>query len=1098
MVVTWEVGDDSMVLVLLGIIICLLILYSRKKSNMLLDELKLEIKKFKQEIEELRKDYITYIQRDKIKDKYKGLYNSLSDKMLPDEGVLRDFVETYFSLDELIKKWNEDFVNIELSLNEDIFNNIDGKSLDEQQRRAVVVDEMNNLVLAGAGSGKTLTISAKVKYLVDRKNVKPDEILLISFTRKAAEEMRERIANKLDIEIESMTFHKLGLDIITRYIKARPEVSDNLSKVINIYFKKNIYKDNKQLNLLLSLFGYYLHIPKDLSEFKNLGESYDFYKSIDLETMRSKVDRRKEIRDEIKRQKQDKQTIQGEIVKSLEELMIANFLFLNGIDYIYEYKYPYEQQNKYRKKYRPDFYLPEYDIYIEHFGISEDGRTPWLSKIEEKKYLKGMSWKRLEHKRHGTKLLETYSYYNKKGILLSELERILKREGVEFGEINASDLYKEIIDSKENRYFEEFIKLVSSFIQLFKSNGYGENEFDELKEKVNVIDNKFLVQRSNLFLDIVKPIYTGYEGYLRENGLIDFNDMINKATDIVKDGYLMFDYKYIIIDEYQDISMNRYKLIKAIRDRTNAKVMCVGDDWQSIYRFAGSDINLFTNFEKYFGYHELLRIEKTYRNSQELIDIAGNFVMKNPNQLRKNLKSDKRNSNPIRIINYAFDIYGTLKKVIDEIIYLYGENTKITVLGRNRFDIDFLKDSKKNSDMKLRLIESGNDKIIKYKGYPELQINYLTVHRSKGLEADNIIVINLENKLVGFPNKISDDPVLSLVLTDSDDFEFAEERRLFYVALTRTKNTTYLLAPDYKQSVFVEELMEEFDIKCEYSNETNSIIENPNCPKCQKGYLLVRKNNRNGSEFLGCSNYPLCDYQSKYLEIMDSQIECNSCGGYMVKRESRYGEFYGCTNYPYCQNKLSIEGDFSDIDYGRFHENNFNSYQDNIKIDEEKYGIDIGTRSFDELPFDDCYVINDYQEEYLDDIEYEIEYDRKVDEFYYNQVDFQTREYEYNALSRKDYYYQPVNRKQSKLEVIKKKSDYKVKRGQYDEEAIIFNKMIIKEGCMEVKYYFRLAECYRKLNKMSEALKVYEDILQIDKDNKIALYNIKRLRDKFG
>lgn len=131
-------------------------------------------------------------------------------------------------------------------------------------------------------------------------------------------------------------------------------------------------------------------------------------------------------------------------------------------------------------------------------------------------------------------------------------------------------------------------------------------------------------------------------------------------------------------------------------------------------------------------------------------------------------------------------------------------------------------------------------------------------------------------------------------------------------------------------------------------------------------------------------------------------------------------------------------------------------------------------------------------------MEYEIEYDRKVDEFYYNQVDFQTREYEYNALSRKDYYYQPVNRKQSKLDIIKKKSDYKVKRGQYDEEAIIFNKMIIKEGCMEVKYYFRLAECYRKLNKMSEALKVYEDILQIDKDNKIALYNIKRLRDKFG
>src|SRR5690606_20076405 len=118
-------------------------------------------------------------------------------------------------------------------------------SLDNQQRRAVVVDEMNNLVLAGAGSGKTLTISAKVKYLVDRKNINPDEILLISFTRKAAEEMEERISNKLNIDVESMTFHKLGLDIITKHMESRPDVSDDLKKVISTYFKKNIYSDKK-------------------------------------------------------------------------------------------------------------------------------------------------------------------------------------------------------------------------------------------------------------------------------------------------------------------------------------------------------------------------------------------------------------------------------------------------------------------------------------------------------------------------------------------------------------------------------------------------------------------------------------------------------------------------------------------------------------------------------------------------------------------------------------------------------------------------------------------------------------------------------------
>lgn len=175
------------------------------------------------------------------------------------------------------------------------------------------------------------------------------------------------------------------------------------------------------------------------------------------------------------------------------------------------------------------------------------------------------------------------------------------------------------------------------------------------------------------------------------------------------------------------------------------------------------------------------------------------------------------------------------------------------------------------------------------------------------MEAENVIVINLENRLVGFPNKISDDPVLSLVLTDLDTFSYAEERRLFYVALTRTKNITYIVAPEFGQSVFVDELIKKQGIKYDTLTEESSLTNNPNCPKCQKGYLILRENANDKTKFLGCTNYPLCDNTFKQIELLNNYITCPNCGGYMVKRNGRYGDFYGCTNYPFCKNTIRIE-----------------------------------------------------------------------------------------------------------------------------------------------------------------------------------------------
>lgn len=867
-----------------------------------------EVTRFLKEVEIARQEYFTKPIKDKLVEDYKGVYEFFNRHPYSKikNPQVSEFKEMFTKIDTLVKKWNEEYITSELVKNKALFDNIDGKSLDDQQRRAVVTDEINNLVLAGAGSGKTLTISGKVKYLVDTKNIKPEEILLLSYTKKAAEEMFERISQRLHINIESKTFHKLGLDIIKKHQGVRFDIAEQnfLSDSIEEYFKKTLYNDKEQVLNIITFFGYYLNIPKDWEEFENLGEYVDYYRNIDFETLKGKTDPKRNVDSYAENLRVNKQTLHGETVKSLEEVMIANYLFLNGINYIYEYKYPFESSDKYRKAYRPDFYLPDYDIYLEHFGITKDNRVPWLTQIEEQKYLDGIVWKRAFHKQNKTKLLETYSYYNKEGKLLIELEKILKDSNVKFKEVDYVKIYEQIFDKANNKFFTEFKKLISSFIGLYKSNGYSVEHFDELNKEAMDIKNSFLRERSKLFLGIVKPIFVKYQEELESSEKIDFNDMINLATDIVKNGKAELRYKYIIIDEYQDISVSRFNLIKEIKNRTAAKVMCVGDDWQSIYRFAGSDIDLFTNFKSYFGYYELLKIEKTYRNSQELINIAGKLIMKNPKQLKKDLKSDKHHSNPLRILGYEMDSLTAIKNAINEIVHGFGTEADITILGRNNFDIDFIKEE---GNGEFKLVKTKEQVLVKYAKYPDLKINYLTTHRSKGLEADNVIIINLENKLLGFPNKISDDPILSLVLTNVDDFAFAEEKRLFYVALTRTRNTTYLIVPDKRQSVFVQELIKDFKIQYEFSTQEQTINDNPNCPHCQKGHLVIREDKTNRRKFLGCTNFPICDSTLNDIQIINDQIKCRSCGGYMSKRRGPYGEFYGCTNYPLCENTLRIQ-----------------------------------------------------------------------------------------------------------------------------------------------------------------------------------------------
>lgn len=911
--------NGGLELVIFGIIIVpvlIYIYYKIKKAekeyidyqSTIIDPLLVEVDKFHLDITALSGQYIDERTVIQLQEDYRVLYSEI-EKLTDDQIVDNSRIESFKHINSNIHNWkkeqNENFLKSEANAMESFFADIDGKSLDEQQQIAVMTNEENTLVLAGAGSGKTLTISAKVKYLVERLGVHPEEILLISFTKASAEEMTERIQEKLGIPITAMTFHKLGLEIITSLEEARPEIlDDELINTINRYFSLNVVANNKVLQDIVKFYSMYLAVPKDPEKFKTLGEFKEDQSSNNLETLRSKIENSEA------KLKQDYRTLQLERVKSLEEVMIANFLYLNGILYRYEDTYPYKT-DKYRKVYKPDFYLPEYGIYIEHFGITRNYRTPWLSKIEEKKYIEGILWKRKIHEKNFTPLIETYSYFNKEGTLLTELEQRLKKRGVQFRNVDMRNIYEQLaMKEKEEQQFKELKKLIATFITLFKSNGFTENDLICMEEAVFSVKFPFLLERTSLFLSIVKPIYQLYQENLKKQYAIDFNDMVNNATQLLtahKPSFIK--YKYIIIDEFQDISMGRYRLVKAIKDLNSAKVMAVGDDWQSVYRFSGSDLELFIHFEKYFGYTEILRIERTYRNSQQLINTVAKFVMSNPRQLKKNLISSKTLSRPVEIYGYATDVMGAFSKAVDKIVSEYGEKAEIMIVGRNNADFKYL--FANDSEKQFTYSERGHS--LKSKKHPNVKFHLLTAHRSKGLEAENVIVINLRNHLIGFPNKIADDPLLSLVLTDADQYLYAEERRTFYVALTRTKNKTFLIAPQYETSVFVEELVRNHGIPFNLVTNEEPIRNNPKCPHCSTGHLILRTNAKDNSYFLGCTNYPSCAQTFKQIDILKKPLKCMKCEGYMVKRKGPRGDFYGCSNYPLCNNSLSIKE--ADYDY---------------------------------------------------------------------------------------------------------------------------------------------------------------------------------------
>lgn len=439
-----------------------------------------DINSYFDEVEQLRKSYIAHQDIQNIHVKYDSVYNYVTrlPKKLRDEVPCISMFREYTKFNQNVQIWNREFIDNELIDTRELLDNIDGRKLDRDQRIAVITDDDNELIIAGAGSGKTLTLSAKVQYLINRKSVLPEQILLIAFTNKATDELRYRVSSGTGMSVAAKTFHKLGIDIITEANSKPPNISGKkyLGDFIKRYFSETLLTDSKAVNNILTFFGSYVSVPKDLEQYESAADAVTYYRECSISTLRSFANEyiaNAEVN--------EKQTHSGESVRSSEELIIANYLYVNGIEYEYESPYPFSSDDVVCKQYRPDFYLPEYDIYLEHFGISADGRVPWLPKDEEEKYISDMGWKREFHKLHGTKLIETYSYYHTKGILLEKLEELLVLNNVEFHPRDLKDIYLKWIERKYNSKYDDFINLIESFIVHYKSKGYHGVPVDTLR-----------------------------------------------------------------------------------------------------------------------------------------------------------------------------------------------------------------------------------------------------------------------------------------------------------------------------------------------------------------------------------------------------------------------------------------------------------------------------------------------------------------------------------------------------------------------------------------------------------------------------------------
>ena len=762
-------------------------------------------------------------------------------------------------LEQARRRANERYVWRESQRAAEAMAAMSGLSAIPEQAEAVATDEDVTLVLAGAGTGKTAVITGKVAHLIADRAVAPERILVLAYNRKAAAELRERLESG-QAGVDVATFHAFAGHVVGQSDQA-PSISPlaedglRLRRTIDETLE-SLLRDPERGGALQQFILYNLGEYRAAHDFERPGDYFEYLLRVEL------------------------RTLNGERVKSFEELKIANFLALHGVPYRYEAPYPVPTATTAQRQYKPDFHLPEQDIYIEHFGVDRQGEPPprWRE-AERDEYRRGIEWKRAIHAEHGTRLLETYSWQHGARFWQRALREQLEASGVVLEPRPVDELVERLGQLMRS---SQLSRLLASFLRHVTSGDYEEEELRRRASEAAV------PERAHAFLDLFREVHSAYRAALGVE--YDFDDLINRAAQAMHEGGWDSPYDYVLVDEFQDISRGRMKLLAALR-RPGTAYFLVGDDWQSIYRFAGSDVGLLRDCEGWLGQVEERTLSRTFRFAGGILGPSSGFVQRNPAQTtRRLLPAERMPDHGIAVI-WASEASSGVGQALADLDRLgVSREASVLVLGRYRQSLP-------SHQLRGRTLQQN------------------TVHAAKGREADYVVVLDLNDERRGFPSQIEDDPLLDLVAPPVEPFEFAEERRLFYVALTRARHGVYLLADPLRPSPFVTELLEHSGADIRLVGDTAARPRQiQRCPRCEGGRLVQARRGQS----LRCSLAPHCDYLAplcscgaEYILVgQDFEVRCTNaaCGstpehcpicysGVLVERHGPYGPFWGCSRY---------------------------------------------------------------------------------------------------------------------------------------------------------------------------------------------------------
>ena len=785
-------------------------------------------------------------------------------------------------------------------------------TLTASQQEAIYSDEDAIIVNAWAWTWKTKTIENKIKYLYKEKNIPLKDILVVTYSKRSQEDMMNRICktlesewiqfNKDELKETISTFHAFWKRILDEY-ESKQNKNDNL--IWEWQATKRVLEDEEKTKIINKALSVIKDDPIISSKIIHYFLYYDKQIMIESDEEDSKKSKYKwnEYPSFLK------SWWINVVVKSYWELLIANYLVEHGIKVEYESKNCHYTDKKWNQKdYKPDFFIPEVNnwkwIFIEYFWVDENEKTaPWIS---EKDYVEWMKSKIEEHKKSWNILIDM-RYADLKlwrEYFLSKFEKQLNLNWIDTNShisVNQTFVKEEMTN---------LWRVLSSFLALYSECRLSDEIIYQRINNLSVWEK----ERAIRFYEIFKSYYETYKSLLDETNSMDFCDMIIWAINYLRLWYVQRNYKYILVDEFQDISKARADLlIELIKDHNKTKIFCVWDDWQSIYKFTWSELWIFLDFDRYFWYTKHITLYDTFRFNQWISDISWTFIQKNPTQIKKTLHSfNQEKDNKIIIFekqkNDDTQAYkDILKDILEDRIAHFSDSDKekykhnyndITCLYLNRYSLWKYHDD--IFDMLNKINKKPEQDSHWYKLYEmthnwykfRFMLNNMTVHGSKWLEADYVVVdhVNWRNSYT-FPSNIDDDPVLDLCMVDDKfAYPFAEERRLFYVAITRWRNKAYVVYNKYKASSFIRDL---HTILAWWQKSTSL----PHCWKCWWDLILL-------DSMIGeyeCANWCEWKYYAYDWYIYKAPL-CNCWQAYSVLRKNHktWEPFWWCSTYPKC------------------------------------------------------------------------------------------------------------------------------------------------------------------------------------------------------